>query len=67
MQDSDIDTLLETHRHCSAKMESTYHISNHSASSYGSLVDGGANGGLAAADVHVLERVKPVERYLSLV
>ena len=37
-------------------MASTYYISKHSASSYGSLVDRGANGGLAAADVHVLER-----------
>ena len=37
-------------------MASTYHISKHSASSYGSLVDRGANGGLAGADVHVLER-----------
>ena len=37
-------------------MASTYHISKHSASSYGSLVDSGTNGGLAGADVHVLER-----------
>ena len=37
-------------------MASTYHISKHSASSFGSLVDRGANGGLARADVHVLER-----------
>ena len=37
-------------------MASTYHISKHSASSYGSLVERGANGGLAGADVHVLER-----------
>ena len=37
-------------------MTSTYHNSKHSASSYGSLVDRGANGGLAGADVHVLER-----------
>ena len=33
-----------------------YHISKNSASSYVSLVDRGANGGLAGADVHVLER-----------
>ena len=56
MQDSDIEDLLQTHGHYSAKMTSTYHISKHSASSYGSLVDRGANGGLAGADVHVLER-----------
>ena len=37
-------------------MVSSYHISKHSASSYGSLVDRGANGGLAGADVRVLER-----------
>ena len=37
-------------------MASTYHISTHSASSYGSLVDRGANGGLAGSDVCVLER-----------
>ena len=57
MQDSDIEDLLETHGHYLAKIESTYHISKHSASSYGSLVDRGANGGLAGADVHVLERI----------
>ena len=38
------------------KIASTYHISKHSASSYGSLVGRGANGGLSGADVHVLER-----------
>ena len=37
-------------------MASTYHMSKHSASFYGSLVDRGANGGLAGADVHVCER-----------
>ena len=37
-------------------MSFTYHISKHLASFYGSLVDRGANGGLAGADVHVLER-----------
>ena len=39
--------ILETHGQYSANMPSTYHISRHSASSYGSLVDRGANGGLA--------------------
>ena len=33
MQDSDIEDLMETHGHYSAKMASTYHISKHSASS----------------------------------
>ena len=50
MQDSDIEDLLETHGKYSANMAFTYHIS------YGSLVDRGANGGIAGADVHVLER-----------
>ena len=37
-------------------MASTYQISKHSASSYVSLVDRGANSVLAGADVHVIER-----------
>ena len=41
MQDSDIEDLLESHTPYSVNMTSTYHISKHSASSYGSLVDGG--------------------------
>ena len=56
MQDSDIEGLLETYTPYSVNMASTYHISKHAASSYGSLVDRGANGGLAGAHVHVLER-----------
>ena len=56
MQDTDIEDLLKTHGQYSANMASTYHISKHSASSYGSLVDRGANGGLAGSDVYVLER-----------
>ena len=36
-------------------MESTCHISKHSASSNGSVVDRGANGHLAGPHVHVLE------------
>ena len=56
MQDADIEDLLETQGQYSARMASTYHISKHSASSYGSLADRGANGGLAGADICVLER-----------
>ena len=56
MQDSDIEDLLESHTPYSVNMASTYHISKHSTSSYGSLVDRGANGGLAGADVCVLQR-----------
>ena len=55
MQDSDIEDLLKTHTPYTVNMASTYHTSKHSASSYGSLVDRGTNGGLAGADV-VLER-----------
>ena len=55
MQDSDIEDLLETQVPYSVNMASIYHITKHSASTYGSLVDRGANGGLAGADVHVLE------------
>ena len=56
MQDSDIEVLLENYTPYTINMASTYNISKHSASSYGSLVDRGANGGLTGADVHVLER-----------
>ena len=56
MQNSDTEELIELHGNCSAKMAFTYPISKYSASSYESLVDRGANGGLAGADVHVLER-----------
>ena len=33
-----------------------YHVSKHSSSHYGSLIDRGANGGLAGSDVIILER-----------
>ena len=56
MQDSDIEELLEHHSPCSGNVASTYHISKHSASSYGSLVDRGANDGLRGADVRILDR-----------
>ena len=56
VEDSDIEDLLETHTPYSVNMASTYHISKHSASSHGSLVDREAIGGLAGADVCVLER-----------
>ena len=56
MQESDIEDLLETHTPYSVNMASTYNISKHSASSYGSLVARGANGGLGGGGVCVLER-----------
>ena len=56
MQDTDIEDHLETHGQYSANMAPTCHISPHSASSYGSFVDRGANGGLAGVDDHALER-----------
>ena len=33
-----------------------YHVSKHSSSHYGSLIDRGANGGLAGSDARILER-----------
>ena len=65
MQHTGIEDLLETHGQYSANMASAYHISKDCASSYGSLVDRGANGGLAGAHVHVLERTG--RKYLSQV
>ena len=56
MQDSDIEELLEHHSPYSVNMASTYHISKDSASSYRSLVESGVNGGLAGADIRVLQR-----------
>ena len=63
MQDTDIQDLLETHGQYAAKMAFTYHISKHSASSYGSLVDSGANGGLAG--LMFVSRKELAEKYLS--
>ena len=37
-------------------MTSINHVSKHSPSQYGSLIDRGANGGIAGADMHVLEQ-----------
>ena len=65
MQDTDIEDLQEMHGQYSANMASTYHISKHSASSYGSLVDRGANGGLAG--VMFMSWQEPVKNYLSQV
>ena len=56
MQDSEIEDFLEHHTSYTVNMASTYHISKHSASPYGSLVDKGANGSLAGEAFHVLER-----------
>ena len=56
MQDSDIEELIKSHGNYCPEMAFTYHISKHSASSYGSAVHRGANGGLAGVDVCILER-----------
>ena len=40
MQDSDIEDLIESYGSYSARMASSYHISKHSASFFGSLVEG---------------------------
>ena len=39
IQDSDIEDLLETYTPYTVNTVSTYHMSKHSASSYGSLLD----------------------------
>ena len=39
MQDSEIEEIPDHHSPYTVNMVSTYHISKHSASSYGSLVD----------------------------
>ena len=56
MQDSDIEEKIESHGKDFAKMAFTYHISKHTAFSMGSLVDRGANGSFAGADIRILER-----------
>ena len=56
MQESDIEELINSDGGYSAKMAFSYHISKHSASSYQSVVDSRAGGGLAGADVCSLER-----------
>ena len=37
-----------------------YHVSKHCSSHYGSLIDRGANGGLAGSDVRILDRAVSV-------
>ncbi len=64
MDDDEIENLIDTY---SIKVAITYNISQHSASSYGSLIDRGANGGFAGADVRVLERTGSRSLSLELV
>lgn len=62
--DFDYDLMLHAYQHHQyhhptageyyINMTKTYHITAASASKYGSLIDRGANGGLAGSDVHVL-------------
>ena len=56
MPDSDIEELLETMVMTQQKWHPPI-TSQSTASSYGSLVDREANGGLAGADIHVLQRM----------
>ena len=42
---------------CSINKTHIYHVSKHSSSHYGSLIDRGANGVLAGSDVRILERI----------
>ena len=39
MQDSDVEELIDSHSGYTVKLAFSYHISKHSASSFGSLVD----------------------------
>ena len=55
LKDSDIEALMEPQSSYSAKVAFSYHITKHSASSNASVVDRGASGGLAGADVHFLD------------
>ena len=46
-----------THPTYSINKTQIYHVSKHSSSHYGSLIDRGANGGLAGSNVRILKRV----------
>ena len=55
--DSTLDHLMDVYPPSySVNKTPIYHVSKHSSSHYGSLIDRGANGGLAGSDVRILER-----------
>ena len=54
--DSTLEHIMDTYSLCySINKTYIYHVSKHSSSHYGSLIDRGANGGLAGSDVRILE------------
>ena len=55
--DSTLEHIMDTYSPSySINKTHIYHVSKHSSSHYGSLIDRGANGGLAGSDVRFLER-----------
>ena len=55
--DSTLEHIMDTYSPSySINKNHIYHVSKHSSSHYGSLIDRGANGGLAGSDVRILER-----------
>ena len=55
--DSTLEHLMDAYSPSySVNKTHIYHVSKHSSSHYGSLIDRGANGGLAGSDVRILER-----------
>ena len=55
--DSNLEPIMDTYSPSySINKTPIYHVSKHSSSHYGSLIDRGANGGLAGSDVRILER-----------
>ena len=55
--DSTLEHIMDTYSPSySINKTNFYHVSKHSSSHYGSLIDRGANGGLAGSDVRILER-----------
>ena len=55
--DSTLEHIMDTYSPSySINKTHIYHVSKHSSSHYGSLIDRGANGSLAGSDVRILER-----------
>ena len=55
--DSTLEHIMDTYSPSySINKTHIYHVSKHSSSHYGSLIDRGANGGLAGSDVRILKR-----------
>ena len=57
--DSTLEHIMDTYAPSySVNKTHIYHVSKHYSSHYGSLIDRGANGGLAGSDVRILERTE---------